>query len=488
MCQHGRFVTNRYTRQRFWITCGKCKSCRQEKAAARSSRIRNEYDGKSFIYFVTLTYDRMSVPYFTQEEFDIIKNKPSGSRYGFLSVYRNCSVSWNLSKKKYLRTFYPVKLADVSISLDGYDPKQLRLRWLNKSRGRIGVCYFKDVQDFNKRLRINLIRKGYEQKIRIFDVTEYGGKSLRPHAHLLVFAKDIPQEAFHNAVIASWSYGRRIRNSKSCQLVTDDPAGYVSSYVNCGSKLSAFLADYFPQKHSSSKFFGHNKRGFSLVEIQKKVEFGTLNYFTSRVVKGIPTVFDFPLPKYIVNRWFPLFKGYSRLTSHQVLEFLSRGFDRRYLESVAKQYDLNHPATPIDYQMSKLRKDLDVFIPSDCFRIIKRLNYAYFEFKKVFPNSSYFDYAKAYDNTWKCWKSTCYKYFRQDDTVPDFYKFDNMCMQPEHVQKEYYELGAPSGSPFIVDNNFKPPVVAKTLKMTLMFDKYCKQKDINGFALESSGM
>lgn len=488
MCTNGRFVTNRYTRQQFWSKCGKCKSCLQEKAAARSSRIRNEYDGKSLIFFVTLTYDRLSVPYFTQEGFDKIRQMPSGSRYGLLPVLRNQSIRWSVSKHKYIHDYKKHVIANVPVDLDSFNTRDLRFRWLSKSPRKIGVCYFKDLQDFNKRLRINLNRIGYDRKIRIFDCCEYGGHTFRPHFHLLVFAEDISPETFHNVVIKAWPYGRRIRDPKSCQLVTDDPAGYVSSYVNSGHSISPFLTKYFAQKHSSSKLFGHGLASFSLAEIKKKVDSGTLNYYTTRIKDGVPTVFDFPIPKYVVNRWFPLFKGYSRLTSHQVLEFLSRGFDASYLESVAKQYDLRNPHTPIDYQSKKYRVDLDITIPSDVYRITTRFMNSYRQYRKVFPKSTPFDYAKDYDAVWRCWKSTCYKYFRLDEDVPEFYKFDNMCFQSDEVQKNWYELGAPLGAPFVVDNNSKPPVISKTLKMTQMYDKYCKQKEITSFCLESCGI
>lgn len=45
----------------------------------------------------------------------------------------------------------------------------------------------KDFQDFMKRLRINLIRSGYKNKIRMFEAGEYGEKSNRPHGHIIIY-------------------------------------------------------------------------------------------------------------------------------------------------------------------------------------------------------------------------------------------------------------------------------------------------------------
>lgn len=49
-----------------------------------------------------------------------------------------------------------------------------------------GVC-LRDVQLFFKRLRINLYRKGYRQKIRYVLVAEYGKRTYRPHYHALLW-------------------------------------------------------------------------------------------------------------------------------------------------------------------------------------------------------------------------------------------------------------------------------------------------------------
>lgn len=45
----------------------------------------------------------------------------------------------------------------------------------------------KDLQDFMKRLRINLKRSGYEKKIRMYGCMEYGERFGRPHAHVIIY-------------------------------------------------------------------------------------------------------------------------------------------------------------------------------------------------------------------------------------------------------------------------------------------------------------
>lgn len=485
MCTNGRFVTNKYTGSIFWSTCGHCKSCLQTKAAKRSSRIRNEYDGKSNVFFVTLDYDRLSAPYFEQSDFDRLRQEKArySAVYSPLKVYRRYSVKWNANRRKYVRDWHPVELGTYSVDVPPVVSKNhpmyddfndyCNLFWLNKQPGKIGVVYFPDIQRFNKRLRSNLKYSGYNEKIKVFNCTEYGPTTQRPHAHLLIFAPNISTQAFHAAVIKSWSYGRRIRNPKSCQLVIQDPAGYVSSYVNCSSSISPFLASYFPPKHSASKYFGHGRKSFLLEEVEKKVNQGDLSYDLIRSSSHGNQVFHLPIPKYVINRFFPLFKGYSRLDGHQVLEFLSRGFELGSLIRDSFIYQRGtDPRYWIDYKLVDLRK------------IFVRLNLAFEYYKSVFPDRNIMDYARSFDNAWKVYKSTCYKHFVSDDAVNDFYKYDNICLMPPDRQVALHaKLG--HGCTFIVDNNEKPHYAAQTLKMTKMYDNYEKQKKVTDTCLSN---
>lgn len=472
MCINGRFLTNKYTGQQFWCKCGHCPACLQEKAAVRSQRIRNEYDGKSQVYFGTLTYDRISCPHFKYD--DYLKIRDVG--FGELPVYRNYSIHWSVNKQKFIRKWSPHVLTSIPVETNSFDGKWMP--FLRKQKGCVGVIHFKDFQDFAKRFRINLNRLGYDEKIKLFDVAEYGGRSLRPHFHFLLYSRNIPYEAFYDALVKAWPYGVRVRMPESFQLVTDDPAGYVSSYVNSGENLPLFLARYFKSKHSASKYFGHGVPAFSLEEIQKKVSTGTLNYVFRRVTKHGEKIYDFPIPKYVINRFFPLFKGHSRLASDTVFDFLSSGFRLDILRKAQLRHDQNCPKFKIDYDTNHF----------DLTRIQTRFINAYFTYKKFFPEKNLIDYAIDYQNTWSCWRNTCYKYFRTDDTIPDFYKFDNMCLRSDKEQKAWFLASCSPDQPFIVSNNEKPPVVSQTDKMTKYYYKYCKQKEVTGACLYAVGV
>ena len=56
MCTNSRFIWNPYARKKILVKCGKCDACKQEKALARSTRIRNNVTSGTIALFITLTY------------------------------------------------------------------------------------------------------------------------------------------------------------------------------------------------------------------------------------------------------------------------------------------------------------------------------------------------------------------------------------------------------------------------------------------------
>ena len=494
MCTNKRWITNRYTGDKILCDCGHCKSCLQQKAARRATRIRNEYSGDVFCYFATLTYDRMACPYILHS--DVLEK--SDNDFFVLPVYRDFEVKWIPSKQKYKRIFKPVKLTDVVCSMKNsfnvsYKKGQSRhnvnfMPWLKKRKNHVGVVYYKDIQDFIKRFRQYLVRHGFDKPIKVFQCAEYGSITQRPHFHLLIFVKSGDEAFLHKAFSACWPYDIRNREKESFQLVTDDPAGYVASYVNGGASLPSFLQDNFNQKHSASKYFGHGKPYFNLASISEKVDRGSLEYNVQRTRDGVPEVVTLPVPKYVVNRFYPLFKGYSRLTSGEVFDYIQSGFDSNRLADAAWRYnreitkkqgysflkDLNHAPLCIDYSNDDFNK------------IQVRLRHAFEFYQRVFPERTLVDYACDFIRSWNCYKSTCYKLFRQEDVLVDF-KFDNLIeLKPdilEYYRNEYNFRFEP-----VLNVNERIDVVQDTLRMSLWFDKYDKQKKISNHVLSCCGI
>lgn len=116
-----------------------------------------------------------------------------------------------------------------------------------------------------------------------------------------------------------------------------------------------------------------------------------------------------------------------------------------------------------------------------------RLKHAFEFYRSVFPSASYYDYAKSYEMAWRCYKSTCYRKFMEDDSVNTFYKYDNICDLSPSEQNEFYKLYG-NGCQFIIDVNKKPHYVNSTNKMTDMYYKYKKQKKVSNLVLSNAGI
>lgn len=348
---------------------------------------------------------------------------------------------------------------------------------------RIGVCYYKDFQDFIKRFRINLKRDyGFELPIKFFGCSEYGEKSKRPHFHFLLFAPSGFDEELRLSVIKSWPYGRHIRNEKSFQLVSDDPASYVASYVNCGFKFSSFLARNFKPKSSFSKFFGHGKDVFRLSEIQKAIRKGDLQY----VVESAGSISDekscLPYPKYVINRWFPLFKGYSRLASNTVFDFISSYFSKGILWNAGLRFDDLNPDKKI------------VYTDDDLDRICSHFRYVFASYQDETGikdvNTALLCYAHEYLQAWTCYKSTIKRLWYLDDTVSVAYKYDNLCLLRPNVRNyilsDYLNLG--DDTVVFLDPNEFPDRVNSTNKLVALYDTYCKDKEISNIVMNDNGV
>ena len=104
---------------------------------------------------------------------------------------------------------------------------------------RPGQLVKKDLQDFWKRLRINLKREygEFSPKIRYYAVGEYGDLRLREHFHAIVFGLDCFNDKHRDILKKSWPFCESWLFDKSrgrdsgMQEVTPDDIQYVTGYV-----------------------------------------------------------------------------------------------------------------------------------------------------------------------------------------------------------------------------------------------------------------
>lgn len=451
MCVNSRYIYNRYIRQTVLVDCGKCESCLQQKAAHRANRIRNNLKKGQICLFVTLTYSNLFVPY--------VFKKHLQYKFNTLDIYRNASVRKVRATANYDMKFSVIKEVSVIDSFECSNfwketAKDFDYKTLNGLPQCVGVCYYKDLQDFYKRLRQNLTRKyHYEKKFTSFSCSEYGGYSYRPHFHLLIFIDRIDEQTFRRAIVESWPYADCGRTSRFIEIARDC-ASYVSSYVNGSSFVSSALAfPPFRPKHSYSKNFGLGVLGFDLHGILEKIKRGNMSYNSYKVVDGQRTLCSFPVPKYVVNRYFPIFKGFSRLSPDALYDVILNA--HRYSE-----YKDEFELTDDD-----LRK----------FRV--RQNNAYYYYYSQ-TGKSRCDFALDYCSAWRLFKSEVLKYSllevsKNIEWQAFYLNVSDLKFGLVHAPTllELYDI-----SLFQIDPNKTKKKLLQELTLKPLFYKLCKQK------------
>lgn len=463
MCVNRRYIYNRYIGRKVLVSCGHCPACQQEKANARARRIKNHSREGFTPLFLTLTYSNHFVPYVISSELTWASRyagySPSVARPISIPIFRNCScrvnsrtgaLSVNLERSQIDEIFH-TDITYCSLS----SPE------LNKMRGCTGIIYYPDIQRFFKRLRINIKRKlDYEVPISYYACGEYGGKTFRPHFHVLLYIPSYLISALRPIIAASWPYGDMLRSDKRIQIAVN-AASYVASYVNVSSSLPKVLTSRaIRQKHSASKYFGTNLRDFSLSEVLKKVDRGTLEYSVEAKVEGVPVLVNVPLPKYVINRYFPKFKGYFRFNDIEIQQLLLS--PHRYLP----------------YSDSDTGFNLD-----DLHKFMVRIKNAISYYIEVTGRTA-FDYAIDYIRTWNCRFNTVFR--RSYEGVSSFHAFYENIL-------EYYNVRLFSDCPTLIplayrndvvlNPNRLPDVVVRSQHLHELYNDKDKTRKVTNFAL-----
>lgn len=340
MCIHQREIVNKYTGRSLIVKCGKCPSCLQEKALNRVNRINQTISPDCVPVFFTLTYKNGSVPYILRDELYNCRYSTSMRRFIVdVPIYRDSSVRWVNGKgyvQKRREDNKRVILSTVTLSyspiysLDKFKPDYSSLYGLkglkNADNNKIGVCFYKDIQDFIKRLRINLKRHyNYEKLFRFYCCSEYGPTTCRPHFHGLLFINPADYPMFKRAIAASWSFDDYRTTFRHTQLARK-ASSYVASYVNSDSAIPKVFTEnaVFKPRHSYSHGFGLAYREFSFKEVTRKILTRSPYYTSTRVRNNTLSVVDMLLPRYVISRYYPKFKGYYRLTYDEIKSILHR--------------------------------------------------------------------------------------------------------------------------------------------------------------------
>lgn len=474
MCINTRFIHNPRDGHKYLVSCGRCEACLQEKANRHVNRIRSEQLSGSYLgVFVTLSYENQYIPYIKSSEVEAFKASPLENT---ISVYRN-----GLKENIYdfsdfmVDTSLDVRYLDTDLQ---YLRHKCRNGRFTRIRDLVGVIQLRDIQLFFKRLKINLFRDNYFGKFSYYYTSEYGTKYNRPHFHVLFFIDKGYYERFKLLLNKSWPYADllafRGQGNGICRQsieVAKNPAKYVASYINCRSVVPSFLSYAKPFKPFShfSNGFGCDYKEFSLPSLLEKIEQGHLRHSYQSVKAGVSTICTARIPKYILSRYFPKFKGYRHLFSDEIFVVALR--PERFGEIAA--ISARFPKEDIDKVILSLQ------------RLKKRISSC-----MISSSFSYFDWALAYARVWtifasesildsyedvKCTNDIWYHY----DNIKDYYSGD--------VRNDFLDtLPLPSNP--IGDQNDFPFRRASSARLYVQFEQSVKHHQIKDYYYEEKSV
>lgn len=319
MCINKRWVINPYTRKRILVKCGKCPACLASNARHRAGRLKNNVYKGEVCLFCTLTYANEFVPYVRVQDLRMKQKN--------LPVYRDAYVRRARVSGDYemrYKVYNERKILDTFYVGDELYQHQMDYPHLNNKPNCVGVCYYKDIQDFFKRLDINLKRRyGFKGHYSRFACHEYGTKGKRPHFHLAVFCKSVDMQTLKTAICEAWPYDRGDVRHRKCEQQRKSVANYIASYVNSIASFHPLLSSHsFRSKCSYSRGFGLAPSAFDVDLLLDNAQKGSLQWSFQTLKNGVQCTVDAQVPEYVINRIFPKFKGYSRLACDQIHDIL----------------------------------------------------------------------------------------------------------------------------------------------------------------------
>lgn len=494
MCVRCRKVYNPYSQSTILVNCGKCEECQQDKADNRALRIRNSIGKDEVNLFVTLTYKNDFLPVVRKS--DIVAQED-------IPIYRRRIVH---VKKGGSFVVSPVLFNQIGIVvLDklpyGYDSKWLRTPKHYNDNSFVSICFYRDIQNFFKRLRVNMQRDilknhlNYATKFKYYSCSEYGPTTHRSHFHLVLTVPAKSVEFFRSHIIKAWPFAdsnitaRGIEVARCC-------SNYVASYVNCGSRLPKVLSDTrFKPRHSYSKSYGLASSEFSAYEVFKKVQRGNLTYHSpvASHTYGLDSVL---LPKYVLNRHFPLFKGFSRIVPDELFRVLLRPVYRSRINLITDEgfkslvvVSTFRPFIDAGYTPEDIHK-ICVSLDNHCKKFCDSVN------RCLPPDEPTFkplDYYATYLLAWKLYQSNKYRLFLEDaefnlpyhpynsnyDNIEDIFNLN------VRVDKSVFPV---SSSLKYVDPNSLPLRVFAHNRQLYRYNKLCKEKKVLNHTMSKIGI
>ena len=296
-------IRNKYTGDWMFVNCRRCPSCKINEVNTKCVHLLDDIINYPYKLMVTLTYDNEHLPYMCVDDNRVFRGVPSRSFPVVLDILE-------LDNKVPFETYLPSGFSDGCFT---------------------GVLYYKDFQNFIKRLRINLTRKYGSKRFKFHSIGEYGTSSKRPHFHVLFYGREEFGSSFRNAVIESWKLHdwSKLELEKVFEYAEKGVCSYLTSYVNrmCGD--DGFLY----QKAIRPKTFRSKALDFSVdKELLQTFQAAIRRGFCGRDFEKIDQVFglwdcsqinNFSLclvPSRIISSYFGLPTTVHRHTWHNLYE------------------------------------------------------------------------------------------------------------------------------------------------------------------------
>lgn len=453
MCTHNHYIYNKYIHQRVLVPCGRCPECRQRAADARAFRIRNSYSENHVVLMVTLTYDNDFLPFIYKHDF-----KPNSE----IKVYRY--VSTKNHRDCVIGTVFTPQFDEHE-----YDVQNVLVPRNHPYNNILAVPFYKDVQNFFKRLRINLYRAGVITEFKYYSCCEIGPTTFRPHFHLALVVERTLENTFRDFIVQSWPYANENLTKKYIQRARDC-ASYLASYVNRDSSLpEIFSLSCFKQKHSYSQGFGMAADTFSLPSLLSALERNDLSFNmpSTSSPSGVVTV---PFPKYVISRYFPIFKGYSRIPPCEVHNVLQRVAKLPSIVGISGEFSEKEIAQITTRIKNASERYLRICSQNGLFK-------------------TYEDYFIDFERVWRCYHSTMLRLFyakqRENGAspVPAFY--DNIIDAVNGLVRtdlsNMYDLDV------YTNYNKLPDRVLACQRLSTKYFQYFKRRKVVNYVLDKLG-
>lgn len=228
ICPYRKKYFNKRTSLYQYTDCGYCDVCTSKKNARNFGILEQANSDYRYKLFITLTYSDEYLP-IAQLVFDkdnnIYKPVVISKRCKDFELYGSISNDEEFIKK--LDSFFKYNSTP------------------DAQKMCFGFLYYKDVQNFFKRVRVNFLRKfGKKMDIKYFVLSEYGANHFRPHYHLVIFTND------REVLDYFFSRYKREARSRSKYMLTDWPFGFADCQLpkNDG-QVASYVGGYVASIH-----------------------------------------------------------------------------------------------------------------------------------------------------------------------------------------------------------------------------------------------